>query len=299
MVRTAHPTVEVVVWCAMRTKHKFKKNNSMLIAHISDLHIAAWNKKAYGIAPTAENLALCITHINQLAPKPNLVIVTGDITYDGYPEEARRAKILLDNLQYPYYIVPGNHDNRTGLWSVFGQQVCPGKDKDFINYVIDGYDIRLIGMDSTCAEPGGEIDDRQIAWLQKQLSAEREKPTIIFMHHPPAKFGVLETDEDGFTGADSLGRVLGQQNNIEAVLCGHIHIHAHLAWCGTVITTAPSMGLQLALDLTLLRPSEFTLETPGYLLHYFNPENNLVSYSISVKTVDGPYLFKEYPLKKK
>jgi 3',5'-cyclic AMP phosphodiesterase CpdA len=52
----------------------------MLIAHISDFHIAGWNKKAYGIAPTAENLALCV----QLIPKPDLVIVTGDIAYSGH-----------------------------------------------------------------------------------------------------------------------------------------------------------------------------------------------------------------------
>ncbi len=52
------------------------------------------------------------------------------------------------------------------------------------------------------------------------------------------------------------------------------------------------------LDLTLTRPSEFTLEPPGYQLHYYTPEKNLVSHSIIVKDRDGPYLFKEYSLRK-
>ena len=264
----------------------------MLIVHVSDSHIAGLNKKAYGIVPTAENLALCVEHINQLMPEPDLVLVTGDITYSGLLEEAKRAAGHLAKLQSPYYIVPGNHDDRSTLWSVFGNHACPGKDKDFINYVIEGYDIRLIAMDSSApAGPGGEISDQQISWLEKQLSMDDAKPTIIFMHHPPARCGVLETDEDGFIGADRLGNVIKQHNNIEAILCGHIHLSAHLRWCGTVISTAASMGMQLVLDLTLTRPSEFTLEAPAYQLHYFTPAKHLVSHTVTVQDVEGPYRF--------
>ena len=267
----------------------------MLIAHISDPHIAEGNKKAYGIVPTAENLTLCVEHINQLIPKPDLVLVTGDITYDGHIDEAKRAANILDKLKAPYYIVPGNHDDRSTLLSTFGGNACPVKDKNFINYVIEGYDIRLIGMDSSIPnDAGGELCDKRIEWLEKQLSINPEKPTIIFMHHPPANFGVLETDEDGFIGADKLGKLLARYNNIKGILCGHIHLTAHLGWCGTVISTAPSMGLQLVLDLTLKRHSEFNLDAPGYLLHYFNPEKRLVSHSVIVKSSKGPYRFKEY-----
>lgn len=48
-------------------------------------------------------------------------------------------------------------------------------------------------------------------------------------------------------------------------------------------------------NLTLERPSQFFLEAPGYQLHYWIPERNLVSYTIYVREVDGPYLFKEHP----
>jgi 3',5'-cyclic AMP phosphodiesterase CpdA len=267
----------------------------MLIAHISDTHIARGDKRAYGVAPTAENLAHCVKHINELVPKPNLVIVTGDITYNGHIDEAKRAIDLLGMLHAPYFIVPGNHDDRSTLLSVFGGNTCPVKDKDFINYVIEEFDIRLIGMDSSIPKnAGGELCDKRINWLEKQLSIEPEKPTILFMHHPPADFGVLETDKDGFIGADKLGKLLRKQINIKGILCGHIHLTAHTGWCGTVISTAPSMGLQLVLDLTLKCHSKFSLEAPGYLLHYLNPEKRLVSHSVIVKNLNGPYRFKEY-----
>ena len=264
----------------------------MLIAQISDLHIAGWNKKAYGIAPTAENLALCVSHINRLKPQVDLILITGDITYGGLLEEAGRAATILKELHYPYYIIPGNHDNLTALWSEFGGDHCPVENETFINYVIEGYEIRLIGMDSTTADaPGGKIGTTRAQWLDARLTENSEQPTIIFMHHPPVKFGVLETDEDGFAGAGRLGDIVEKYSNIERILCGHIHLEAHVGWRGTIVSTAPAMGLQLSLDLTLEKPSEFYLEAPGYQLHYYHPEKHLISHTVYVRDRQGPYLF--------
>jgi len=266
----------------------------MLIAHISDSHIADPGMMAYGVAPTAENLARCVSHINHLNPKPSLVLVTGDITYSGKVTEAKRAAHLLNKLCCPFYIVPGNHDIRSALWSVFSEVGCPAADHELLNYVIEDYDIRLIGMDTICVDkPGGEICQRRAQWLTDRLSEKREQPTLIFMHHPPVKLGVLETDEDGFIGADCFGDIVEKHPNILSILCGHIHLECHVCWRGTVVSTAPSMGLQLGLDLSLTRPSEFFLESPGYQLHYFTPDQNLVTHTIFVKEMDGPYPFKE------
>ena len=269
----------------------------MLIAQISDTHLTDSGRNAYGVAPVAENLARCIQHINQLVPKPDLVLVTGDITYSGQLEEVECAAALLDALHCPYFIIPGNHDSRESLWSVFGGGSCPSSYQGFLNYVIEAYPIRLIGLDSTVpGEAGGEICPARLSWLDTRLSEDTEKPTIIFMHHPPVKFGVLETDVDGFVGAQSLGDVIEKYGNIKTILCGHIHLQAHVAWRGTVIATAPSLGLRLALDLTLQQPSRFFLDAPGYLLHYWHPEGNLVSHAVSVANAQGPYLFEEESL---
>ncbi len=65
------------------------------------------------------------------------------------------------------------------------------------------------------------------------------------------------------------------------------------SWNDTVISTAPSMGMQLVLDLTLKRESEFVLEAPAYHLHYWTTDKNLITHTVVVKPVDGPYLFEE------
>lgn len=264
----------------------------MLIAHISDLHIAANSENAYGKVPTAANLVRCVDHINQLQPPVDLVLVTGDITYAGFAEEAQLAAELLENLNPPYYVIPGNHDTRAVLRSAFAQQRCPVGNGDFINYVVDGFPLYFIALDTTVpSEPGGEICIERAAWLEEQLEKSAGKPTIIFIHHPPVKCGVLETDEDGFVGADRLGDIVEKYPNVERILCGHIHLTTHVRWRGTVVSTAASMGLQLLLDLTLKLPSSFYNDAPCYQLHYWSPNQQLISHTVSLHEMEGPYLF--------
>lgn len=263
----------------------------MLIAQISDTHITGPGTRAYGIAPMAENLMRCVEHLNQLVPQPDLVLLTGDISQDGLAEEFEHAASLLDDLSMPYYVIPGNHDDRVGLWATFGGQACPSRAGGFINYVIDDHEMRLIALDSTApGKSGGEICEARAAWLDKTLSADPAKPTLIFMHHPPLKFGVIETDIDGFEGADRLAGVVEKYSNIENILCGHIHLPAHTRWKGTVVSTAPSIGMQLVLDLQLKR-DEFTLVDPAFLLHHWTGDKSLITFYFDVDPGDGPFPF--------
>ena len=265
---------------------------SMLIAQISDTHIAGWDEKAYGIAPTADNLTLCVKNINQLIPKPDLVLVTGDISNTGLAEEFKQASNLLKKLGIPYYVIPGNHDDRSTLISTFDSQHCPSDSQEFINYVLDDFEVRLIAMDSTTpGEAGGELCEERLAWLDERLNEDKNKPTIIFMHHPPVKVGVIEADIDGFIGVDKLGKIIQKYSNIERIICGHVHLQSHTLWHNTVVTTAPSVGMELVLDLTMKNPSQFVLEPPSYLLHYWTPDKNLVTHTVSARKTDGPYLF--------
>ena len=149
-------------------------------------------------------------------------------------------------------------------------------------------------MDSSLpGSPGGEITEAQASWLDARLNEKPTQPTMIFMHHPPLKCGVLETDVDGFIGKELLGSVISKHHHVEKIICGHIHVPINTSWNDTVISTAPSMGMQLVLDLTLKRESEFVLEAPAYHLHYWTPDKNLITHAVVVKPVDGPYLFEE------
>ncbi len=267
----------------------------MLIAQISDTHIAGPDQKTYGIAPMAENLARCIENINALTVLPDLVLLSGDVTNDFRLDEAKRAAGILAALNCPYYLVPGNHDDRDVLWDVFGGTACSTRADGFINYVIEGGAVRIIALDSLNAgESGGALCDTRAAWLREVLAQGATQPTIIFLHHPPMKCGVPETDLDGFKGADVLGEIVSGFPNVERILCGHIHFLTHARWCGTVVTTAPSMGMQLNLDLSQSSPSKFLLSDPAYLLHHWIPEGRLITHCIQVNDARGPFDFVQH-----
>ena len=261
----------------------------MLIAQISDIHIVEKGELTLGVAPMAENLQRCIEHLNHMQPKPDCVLITGDITDKGSPDSYRHAAEILARLEMPYWLIPGNHDDNQNLWAEFNLNACPTNNDDFINYVVDDFSVRLIGMDSSIDNmPGGEVTPKQLSWLETELQRETKKPTLIFMHHPPVKCGVLESDRDGFVGAGMLGELLAKYDNVERLICGHIHLPTHTLWSGTTVSTSPSIGIELSLDLTLKKPSGFLLVKPAYQLHLWTKHNNLVSHTVQVHEDDAP-----------
>ncbi len=257
----------------------------MLIAQISDLHIPPPGGKTCAVAPMAENLARVIAHIRAAPHVPDLVIVTGDITHDATPPEARHARRLLAGLPAPWRIVPGNHDRRALLAEVFGPETCPVMPEGgFIQHVTDLGPLRLIGLDSLDeGQPGGRLCAQRLAWLAHALGAAGGRRVLLFLHHPPLPLGVPETDEDGFAGARELGRLVAGHGGVERILCGHVHLATHASWHGSIVSTAPSIGMELTRDLTPSPPpSRFRLSAPGYMLHHLHPGGGLVSHVVSV-----------------
>lgn len=264
----------------------------MFFVQISDLHIVEPGQKTHGVAPMAENLARCIEYINGMEPAPELVLITGDIADGASRVQTEYAADLLRQLRHPYYIIPGNHDDRGVLWSVFGKGAIPGRADEFLNYVVDLPGMRLIALDSVIAgKSGGQICACRNAWLDARLQEDANTPTVIFLHHPPCNFGVAETDFDGFLGAGEFADTVASYPDIAGVLCGHIHLTAHSPWAGTVVSTAPSMGMQLFPDFALRKPSQFLVEAPAFQLHKLEPDGRLITHTIRLQPVDGPHDF--------
>lgn len=264
----------------------------MLIAQISDVHIAEPGQKTCGVAPMAENLTRCVESINALKPRPDLVLLSGDVSNNATLPEARRAATILSALECPLYLVPGNHDDRDALWQAFGATACPSRIAGFFTYVIEGNPVRIIALDSVIhGQSGGRLCTTRLAWLGDCLERGGDQPTVIFMHHPPLKLGVPETDIDGFDGADLLGDLVAEHPNIERILCGHVHLLTHSRWRGTIVSTAPSIGMQLTLDLTQTEPSQFLLCDPAYLLHHWTPDRALVTHVVQLSALEGPFEF--------
>jgi len=266
----------------------------MLIAQISDLHIAPAGQLTFGHAPMAENLASVVDHINALAQRPDVVLVTGDIANSKRLDETERAAEILNRLRCPYYVTTGNHDSRAAMLSVFGGAACPDTDGPFLSYVVPDFPVTLIALDSVMeGAAGGQLCPQRLDWLRARLVENGGKPAIVFLHHPPVRLGVPESDLDGFDGADALGDIVAAHPEIMRILCGHIHLNTHTLWRDRIVTTAPSIGMKLALDFDLSHESRFVLDAPEYLLHHWAGSHQLVTHLVRVAETDGPFPFAE------
>ncbi len=266
----------------------------MLIAQISDLHIKADGKLAYGIVDTAEMLRECVASILRLDPLPNVVLVTGDMVDYGRKNEYDLLKELLAPLTMPMYVVVGNHDERRGLRESFagpGFEYLEQSD-EFVQYAVNLGGLRLITLDTAVPMEGrGKLCSRRMAWLDERLSEERT-PTVLAMHHPPFLTGIAHMDSIGLEGSAELEKIISRHNHVERILCGHLHRTIQCRFGNTVASTCPSPAHQVALDLRADGPDCFVMEPPGYQLHLWRA-GRLVSHTCAIGKYAGPYRFRE------
>jgi 3',5'-cyclic-AMP phosphodiesterase len=252
----------------------------MIIAQITDLHVVAKGRLFYGTIPTNAQLVEAVAHINSLDPRPDVVIASGDLTEHGLAEEYDFLREILADLIPPLFVVPGNHDRREGLLTAFaGEDYVPQPDAPFVNYVIETFPLRLIGLDTTVPEHHhGLMCEQRLRWLDDTLNARRDFPTLIFMHHPPFRTGVQWMDASGLHGGRMMEEVVRRHRQVVRVACGHLHRPIHVAWGGTIASVSPSTCHQVALNLTDRGGFEITMEPRAVALHVWDESYGVISH---------------------
>ena len=268
----------------------------MLLAQISDLHIKRPGALAYRRVDTGAALARCVAALNALKPRPDVVIMTGDLVDQGDPEQYAHLKTLLAPLEIPYYLLVGNHDDRTALREAFSDRPELRAGGDFVHYAADIGPLRLIALDSLVpGQSAGNLCDARLAWLETQLDAANGQPVIVALHHPPFEFGIGHMDalRLGPQAAERLAALIARYPNVERVICGHVHRPMFVRFGGTIASAVPAPAHQVALDLRDDAPSAFMLEPPAFALHRYDAASGLVTHHAYVDAAEGPYPFYE------
>ena len=264
----------------------------MLIAQLTDTHIKPAGRLAYRRVDTGAYLRRAVAQVAGLAPRPDVVLVTGDLVDAGLPEEYALLRSILEDLPRPYYVIPGNHDERKALAAGFRDHAYLPRDGEFLHYVIDEHELRLIGLDTIVpGAPGGEMCAERTAWLAARLAEAPDRPTILFMHHPPFATGIGHMDAMRLADEARLAAVVRRHPQIVRVLCGHVHRAIQAPFAGTTASIAPSTAHQVALDLRPHGPSAFVLEPPGFQLHLYDARVGLITHTAAIGAYDGPYPF--------
>jgi 3',5'-cyclic AMP phosphodiesterase CpdA len=263
----------------------------MLIAQITDLHVVARGTLCYAAIDTNAMLADAVTHLNAFEPRVDVVLATGDLTDNGRSEEYEALAEILDALEVPIHLVPGNHDERDAFLQRFGGLGgLPNAGAKFAHYVVDDHAVRMIGVDTTTqGVDEGRICKERLAWLDTQLTAAPDRPTLVFMHHPPFETGIEWMDGDGLHGGRRLAELIARHPQVERVLCGHLHRSIQTRWAGTIASIAPGTAHQVDLALRGVRWATFVMEPPAVALHLWQPPLGIVSHISYVGTNLEPF----------
>lgn len=268
-------------------------NRPFLVAQISDLHLKAGQRLTYGVVDTLGALRRAVDHLNVSDPRPDIVVISGDLVDFGRADEYAVLHPELARLHMPYYLVPGNHDSRGPLLEAFRDHAyLPLSAEGPLDWVVDEHPLRLIGLDSTLpGSHGGQLHDSQLQWLDAQLSLRPEAPTLLILHHPPFISGIGHMDREPFINAAALEQVVARHPQVERLLCGHLHRPMQRRFGGSLSCVCPGTSHQIVLDLQEAAPAHFNLEPAGYLLHRWEAQQGLISHNGVFGDYPGPYPF--------
>lgn len=220
------------------------------IALLSDTHV---NRSTNGEpALYRARLERAIEQVNEA--RVNLILIAGDLTEDGAPDQISDFKEIIRKFKAPVLFVPGNHDigNKIGAGqakTVTAEKVTTYEralGASFFSRSLSG--IRVVGINSSILGSGFPIEEKMWAFLESELAASDATPTLLFCHYPPF---IKEADEKGgdYFNMEKAPRrrlldLLGR-GGIRLVLTGHLHRDLiNRAEGITFITTRPvSFGL--------------------------------------------------------
>ncbi|WP_231422978.1 phosphodiesterase [Pseudomonas sp. Leaf59] len=268
-------------------------NSPFLVAQISDLHLKAGQRLTYGVVDTLGALRRAVDHLNASHPRPDIVVISGDLVDFGRADEYAVLHPELARLHMPCYLVPGNHDTRGPLLDAFADHAyLPRSAQAPLDWVVDDHPLRLIGLDSTIpGSHGGQLLDSQLQWLDAQLALRPDAPTLLILHHPPFISGIGHMDREPFINAAALEQVIARHPQVERLLCGHLHRPMQRRFGGSLSCVCPGTSHQIVLDLQDAAPAHFNLEPAGYLLHRWEAQQGVVSHNGVFGEYPGPYPF--------
>jgi len=240
----------------------------MLVAQLTDTHVIADPSLHELYIDNNDRLRSAIAALNAESPRPELVLLTGDLTNTGADDEFAILADLLGELEIPALAIPGNHDTRDGIRSLFPDLAWAEGGHASCIVDVEGPDgaIRFIGLDSiTPGEPGASFDAERRSWLIDAIDAAPGR-SVLALHHPPFATGIEWMDRSGFVGLSEFEDVL-TEHPVERIFAGHIHRSITTTVAGITTITCPSTIHHVDLDLEPDAPVSLILDPPSYLLH--------------------------------
>lgn len=236
------------------------------LAVVADPHVAAGQTGTWKVYHrTAERFAAALR--DAAAIDADAVVLPGDLTRDGHPDEFERADAMLASTEVPFLAVPGNHDvpkatddHETPSVATFADRYADGG----FPVVREVGGLTVVGVNTAGADDrltdtheGGLTTD-QVGRVDDVLAAT-DGPAVVVGHHPLAGPADHESAvspaplHPPMESAADLSAVL-RRHDVALAVTGHNHWPALADLGGTWELAAPAAcslpPTMLVLDVT-------------------------------------------------
>ena len=161
-------------------------------------------------------LERAIAETNEL--EPDVVVISGDLTSNGFKEEYAMARRYLNGIECAAMIViPGNHDSRN-VGYVHFEELFGDRSS-----VLRRNGVTIVAVDST--EPdldNGQIGRGRYGWIEEQFSDPADLRIFVVHHHLLPVPGTGRERNIVHDAGDALECL--QRAGVDLVLSGHKHV---------------------------------------------------------------------------
>lgn len=245
---------------------------------LTDIHMKPEGQTIIGLDPF-ENFRRGLNHALQHHPDAERVILMGDLTNSGTPEEYARVAEVIKECPLPVSLMCGNHDQRDNLVAAF-----PDTPLDANGFVQDAFvygNTRVLITDTQFGPPFvsyahlGQYCAKRFGWLADQLAQAKfaNQTVALFAHHPPMKVGFSGMDQIRMRDGAKMAETLETAGVRVHFLCGHVHRTISGSWQDHSFTVFKSTCHQMPL----------ALENPDLSLSTAEP----AAYGVILLTEDG------------
>jgi 3',5'-cyclic AMP phosphodiesterase CpdA len=197
-----------------------------VLLHLSDTHFGT---------EQAEVLEALVALAHRL--RPDLVVLSGDITQRARADQFLAARRFVDRLGAPWLAIPGNHDiSLFDPWSRFARpyaRYCAAFG-DILEPCHETDDLLVMGVKTTrrWRHKHGEVSGDQVERVSRRLRAARDEQLRVVVVHQPIEVPP-GPDEANLLRGHERAREAWAAAGADLVLGGHIHLPFVRSLAGT------------------------------------------------------------------
>jgi Icc protein len=229
-----------------------------------------------------------VERINGMSP--DLAVIAGDLTAAGYEWEFRQAARLLENIECPQIVIPGNHDSRNVGYvhferyfgDRFSRYRCAFEPLRAERMQATGFTV--VAVDSSSPDLNdGHVGREHYPWIREQFE-EPDDLKILAIHHHLVSIPGTGRERNIITDAGDLLAELTKMD-VDVVLSGHKHVPFFWGLNGMLICNSGTAATRRVRGLTPPSWNEIQVDvsTIKAYLHYEDGRREL-SLIFSLKT---------------